>query len=121
MGADNVPVVCRGCQRTVRMDQVKFDDSRKAYVCSACYAASHSTPGMVRKKSSADVEEEEAMIGRKKDDSGKIKYNCPKCKYNFTRMKDKVVGSCPYCGYSRVEVASKGASKIITESETYDF
>ena len=123
-GESSLPVVCRGCNRTVRMEQVKFDETRKAYVCGACYASSHpssvKTPQRPNMANSSSQAQEEKNIKALKDSL--VKYNCQKCKYHFTRAKEKGVSSCPYCGSNKIEIASgHTADKIIADSDRYNF
>jgi DNA-directed RNA polymerase subunit RPC12/RpoP len=115
---DNVPVICRACSKQVLMNQIKFDDARKAYVCQSCYNATHPATLKVQKKE-FDTSKQES---RKSVEGGMDKYNCPDCKYYFSRLKDKPVTSCPYCGSKKIIKASgKTADSVIEESRYFDF
>lgn len=109
----DLTVVCRSCGRKVKMDQIKFDDVRTAYVCEACFASSHKS----------DTENENPLISdaiRSVDSlkNGLVKYTCRKCRYHFARQKDKEISVCPYCGSNNLEVLSKDANKIIFDSDS---
>lgn len=113
-------VVCRACKRPVNMNQVTFDSDKKAYVCNSCH--SKSTPSMATASKTKTVSEKPGIFG------GKVavkeatkKYACPNCKYKWTRPKDKPVTQCPYCGGKKFEEVSNEASKILEDSDKYDF
>lgn len=114
MNNANSPVQCRACKRTTRMDQVRYDDTRKAYVCPSCYLETH--------KTGSKPTTQQAPPTKTASSTGpKIKYACPKCKYKWEKSADKTVGKCPYCGNSNVEKVSNEASKIIDDADRYDF
>jgi Zn finger protein HypA/HybF involved in hydrogenase expression len=109
----DLSVVCRVCSRKVKMDQVKFDDIRKAYVCEACFASSHKSS--TSSKNPFVVEAERGIDSLKK---GLIKYSCRKCRYHFVREAGKSISVCPYCGSHDLDVLTGGASKIISDSDS---
>lgn len=114
----SVPVVCRACERKVMMSQIKFDDIRKAFVCQSCYNSTHPTKPKMEKKD-FDTGKQES---RRTVEEGLEKYNCPDCKYYFSRKKGKALSSCPYCGSKNIVKASgHTADKVIKESGYYDF
>jgi len=113
MRDQNVPVVCRACNRTVPMREINFDSNKKAYVCKSCFNAS-------QRYSPDSIKKEETNIKAMK--KGIEYYSCPKCKYHFSKKAEKEVRECPYCGSKQLNKASQtGASKLIDESEGYDF
>jgi DNA-directed RNA polymerase subunit RPC12/RpoP len=115
---DATPVKCRACDRTVRFDQVKYDDARKAYVCQNCFKDSHKVSmKQVLQKPGAKKEEPKASTSK----NDKVKYICVKCKYSFERAKDKSASSCPYCGASDIQLVSNQAHKLIEDSNGFDY
>lgn len=114
----DLPVKCRACGKEVKMNQVKFDEKRKAYVCNTCYLSSN--PGRPSPKAELrPIKSEEQNLKELKE--GMIKYACGKCKYHFSRKKDKPEKKCPYCGSERIEILSNHAAKIIEDSDRYNF
>ncbi len=107
----DINVVCRGCDRCVRMDSVVFDDVRNAFVCEACFSATHSAP----KSSSRSPVVDEAVKSVDSLKDSLVKYTCVKCRYHFARRRDKSVGVCPYCGFEKLEVLDSSASKILSD------
>ena len=113
--SSDLSVVCRGCQRKVKMDQVKFDDVRKAYVCESCFAMTHKS----LKTSSRSPLVDEAVKSVDSLKNSLIKYTCGKCNYHFTRQKGKEISVCPYCGSQKLDVLVKDANKIISDSDKF--
>jgi protein-arginine kinase activator protein McsA len=111
MSDSGLSVVCRTCGRKVKMEQVKFDDVRKAYVCENCFVVTHT----VKKHANSFVDDTERSINSLKNKL--VKITCTACNYHFTRQKDKEIRSCPYCGSNKIEVLRTGADKIISESD----
>lgn len=111
---DDLVVVCRACERKVKMEQVKFDDVRKAYVCEVCFNATHGGVKDVRPVR-ADIDDAQRKVNSLK--ANLVKYTCQKCKYHFARQKNKEISVCPYCGSNKLEVLSKDANKIISDSD----
>ncbi len=110
------PVVCRACERKVTMGQIKFDETRKQFVCQNCYNATHPAK-KTDEKPSFEARNQE---NRKTVEETMEKYNCTKCKYYFSRKKGKEVSACPYCGSSDItRTTGTEASKILDESERY--
>ena len=109
----DLSVVCRACSRKVKMEQVKFDDIRKAYVCEACFDSSHKSS--VSSKNPFVVEAERGIDSLK---SSMVKYSCRKCKYHFAREAGKNISVCPYCGSNNLDVLTGGANKIISDSDS---
>ena len=108
-------VVCRSCERKVKLEEIKFDDINKAYVCESCFDASH----RVSKPSSRSPVVDEALKGVDSLKDSLIKYTCKKCNYHFARRKDKEVGVCPYCGSDKLEILSKDASSIVSNPNSF--
>lgn len=106
-----VPVVCRSCGNKVTLDQVKFDDIRKAYVCTPCFKASHN--------SSSDKPEVSPIVASMPSND-RVNYICASCKYKFSAKKNKPPKRCPYCGYEELEVRDESAKKIIDESDEFE-
>ena len=115
MSNSGLDVVCRSCSRKVKMEQVKFDDVRKAYVCEGCFALSH----RVEKSFSRDPLVDDAVRSVASLKSNMIKYTCRKCKYHFARSVGKEISVCPYCGSSSLDVLNNSANKIISESSNF--
>ena len=110
VGAD-VTVVCRACERKVKMDQIKFDDVRTAYVCESCFASTHKVSNETKNPL---VDDALRSVDSLKRDL--IKYTCRRCKYHFARQKGKEISVCPYCGSNNLDLLSKDASKLISDS-----
>ena len=110
---NSLPVTCRACQRRVRLDQVKFDEIRKAYVCVSCYNATHPVKqsGLVRNhKTESEVKNVDTFK------ASLVKYSCNKCKFHFSRARDKSVKSCPYCGSNDLDILDSSSSSIVSRS-----
>ncbi|MCF7871927.1 hypothetical protein K9L97_02730 [Candidatus Woesearchaeota archaeon] len=107
----NLPVVCRSCLRTVTMSQIKFDEVTKQYVCTSCYNA---TKNKKQHLTNTKNDETHTISASKK-----INYQCPKCKYKFSRPKEKPAKECPYCGNKILETRNNTASRLIDEAEEW--
>ena len=95
------------------MDQVRFDEERKLYVCENCFDLTHK-PKDNRNPLVSDAERSVDSLK-----NSLIKYTCTKCRYHFVRQKDKPVRDCPYCGSSKLEVLDTTASKIVENSNKF--
>lgn len=115
MGNSDLSVVCRSCGRKVKMEQVKFDDVRSAFVCESCFDSTH----RVEKTSSRSAVVDEAIKSVDSLKDSLVKYTCKKCKYHFARRKDKEIGVCPYCGSDDLGVLSRDASTIVSDSSNF--
>ncbi|MCF7865925.1 hydrogenase maturation nickel metallochaperone HypA [Candidatus Woesearchaeota archaeon] len=111
MSDSNLPVVCRGCGRTVTMSQINFDDDSKQYVCNACYNAKKKINS--KPQGTEETKTNNALI------KPKINYQCPDCKYKFSKPKDKPPKDCPYCGNKKVEIIDDSASRLLDESDEW--
>ncbi len=116
---NNLPVVCRACNRKVKMDQVKFDEKRRAYVCMTCFNSTHKTMPEIRKTNPTTLKTEAENLKAVKESM--VKYMCSSCKYHFSRKKDKPVTSCPYCGGNKIQILGDTATKILEDADRYDF
>ena len=112
MSDSGLSVVCRACDRKVKMEQVRFDETRKAFVCDSCFASSHRISDRNPLVSAA-----EKSVNSLKNSL--VKYLCKKCNYHFVRQKDKPVNNCPYCGSDKLEILDTTASKIVEESDKF--
>lgn len=93
----NLPVVCRSCNRTISLNQVKFDSQRLAYVCHSCFASTRP----MNKKFVSNVDVSSSQTSKIAKDF--VRYSCLKCNYHFQRKKGSVVGECPYCGFEELD------------------
>jgi len=116
---NNLPVVCRACNRTVKMDQVKFDETRRSYVCITCFNSTHKTMPEIRRTNPSSLKTEAENLKSVKDSM--VKYSCLGCKYHFSRKKDKQVASCPYCGSKKLQTLGDTANQILEDADRYDF
>lgn len=116
---NSLPVICRACNRKVRMDQVKFDDKRKAYVCLTCFSTNHPTMPELRKTNPTSLKTESENL--KDIKASMVKYTCTSCKYHFSRKKDKPITSCPYCGSNKIQQVGDTANKILEDADNYNF
>ncbi|MFA6072965.1 MAG: hypothetical protein WC758_02550 [Candidatus Woesearchaeota archaeon] len=112
-------VLCRACGRQVRMEQVTFDSIKKVYVCNTCNSRAHTTATSLTKSKTQDVKP--SIFGTKEEKEVIIKYACPNCKYRFSKKKGKETTKCPYCGGSKLEEVSNQASKILEDSDNFNF
>lgn len=115
-------VLCRTCNRQVKISQVSLDPVKKVYVCNSCYSRGH--PSMPPISKSKPVETKPGIFGGTKLAAEKeqiVKYACLHCKYKWSKKKGKEVTKCPYCGGSKIEEVSNEASKILAESDTLNF
>ncbi|MGV8162210.1 MAG: hypothetical protein ACP5N2_02635 [Candidatus Nanoarchaeia archaeon] len=118
--AETLTVVCRACNRPVNMNQVTFDSVKKAYVCNSCHSKMH--PSMAPVKKIKPAEEKPSIFGGKSTAKpAVVKYACAKCKYRFSRAKEKPVATCPYCGGKKIEEVTNDASRILADSDNFNF
>jgi DNA-directed RNA polymerase subunit RPC12/RpoP len=114
-------VVCRACGKTVRIDQVSYDNARKAYTCNVCQGKGSSVSPKVGKKTMAAESKPSIFRGKSEPKEIMIKYSCPKCKYRFSKAKSKGATHCPYCGNKNIEEVTNDAAKIIQDSDNFNF
>jgi DNA-directed RNA polymerase subunit RPC12/RpoP len=113
-------VLCRACNRQVKINQVILDPIKKVYVCNACYTRAH--PSMAPVSRQKPVETKPSIFGGKKEAKEVIlKYACLHCKYKFERKKGKEVTKCPYCGGTKIQEVSNEAAKILQDSDNFGF
>jgi DNA-directed RNA polymerase subunit RPC12/RpoP len=94
------------------MKDIKFDEANKQYICRNCYDAKRPKGSVAPRKSNVDPDKN----GAEKLLKSMIRYNCPKCKYHFSRAPGAEVKDCPYCGFKGVEQANKDpADKILKD------
>lgn len=110
MNNSDISVVCRACERKVKMEQIKYDDVRNAYVCDICFNATHKEKPIIK---DPFVNETVKSISSLKE--GLIKYNCTKCNYHFARQKGKTISKCPYCGSNNLETLSTSANSLLSD------
>jgi DNA-directed RNA polymerase subunit RPC12/RpoP len=112
-------ILCRVCNREVRMEQMTFDRVKNQYICNTCYSRANSLKPMARK---TEEPSKPSIFGTKKSPKEEIvKYACHNCKYKFERKRDKAVTKCPYCGGSKLEEVSNEAAKILADSDNFNF
>ena len=117
MNNQNLPVVCRACGRTVRMDSIKYDENHKAYVCSNCYSGSRMAGTKPQQRSAPSVASPR-QPGKLSID--KVNYQCVKCGYAFSKAKGKAPSGCPYCGNKVLQEKDTAAEKLLKEAEGWD-
>ncbi len=115
-------ILCRSCNRQVRMEQMTFDKVKSAYICNACYSRANPSKMALGRSRPAETASKPSIFGGKKDKKDEIvKYACPKCKYRFERKRDKPATKCPYCGGTKLEEVSNEAAKILADSDNFNF
>jgi DNA-directed RNA polymerase subunit RPC12/RpoP len=120
-------ILCRTCNRQVRMEQMTFDKVKNVYICNACYARvnpSQMTTSKSRPSQASKSETSKPSIFGGKKPAEKdviVKYACLHCKYKWTKKKDKPATKCPYCGGSKIEEVSNEAAKILADSDNFNF
>jgi DNA-directed RNA polymerase subunit RPC12/RpoP len=116
-------ILCRTCNRQVRMEQMTFDKVKNVYICNACYARVNPAKMTTSKSRPIDAASNKPSIfgGKKSEKDVMIKYACLNCKFKFTRKKEKPATKCPYCGGSKLEEVSNEAAKILADSDNFNF
>jgi Zn finger protein HypA/HybF involved in hydrogenase expression len=61
-----------------------------------------------------------ASGGKPKVEEGSVKYYCIKCRYKFSRKKNIVVETCPYCGSDNLTTKTD-ANSILKKAGDEDF
>jgi DNA-directed RNA polymerase subunit RPC12/RpoP len=117
---ENQGVICRGCGRKVKVEDVKYDSLKKAYVCGSCQLKEHPSP-MGKPKPAESTKPGIFKDSKASDKEIIVKYTCPDCKYKFSRKKGKEATACPYCGGKKIEEVTNDASKILADSDKYAF
>ena len=103
---DDILVVCRKCNKKVHPSELrKENQNSNVMICNPCYTKI--------KDVSNSIEEIKKEIDSSKEK--KIKFYCEACGFKFTRNKNILNKSCPYCSKEAIKQVNVNLIKEIKD------